>query len=71
MASREITKEDIVEALKVIKSVCEVYEETGACDMCPFGSDEEGEDNECMITQNGAPSAWTVSTACDTWRALR
>lgn len=75
MKKKEIAKEDIIKSLNVVKSVCETYEYTGeetqGCDMCPFGSDTEGEDYRCMIIQNGSPSQWNISTATDVWRALK
>lgn len=75
MIKKEITKENIINSLNIIKSVCKIYEYTGeetqGCDICPFGSDIEGEDYRCMIIQNGSPSQWNISTATDVWRALR
>ena len=76
---KEITKEDIIKSLNVIKSVCKTYEYTGeetgkemqGCNICPFGSDTEGEDYRCMIIQNGSPSQWNISTVTDVWRALK
>ena len=62
MASKEITKEDIAEALKVIKSVCEDND----CSTCPFGN----KNSFCLI-KGMTPNAWKINSETDTWRALR
>ena len=62
MASKEITKEDIVEALKVIKSVCEDND----CSTCPFGN----KNSFCLI-KGMTPNAWKINSETDVWRALR
>lgn len=63
MASKEITKEDIVEALKVIKSVCE---DNLFCKDCPLG-DNEG---NCKLKRL-EPRSWQISELDSIWRALR
>lgn len=63
MANKEITKEDIVETLKVIKTVCK---ESNECRTCPFGKI----DDTCTI-KGITPNVWIINGETDVWRALR
>lgn len=58
------TKEEIINALKVIKDEC-----TGTqCYACPFGNDRD----ECQFNEHD-PSRWDIAELPppETWRALK
>jgi hypothetical protein len=59
------TKEEIVNALKVIKEEC-----CGTpCDTCPFYSDKKG---RCEIRSGNAPTNWEINKPePETWRAFK
>ena len=59
------TKEEIINALKVIKDECIGSD----CFKCPLGNYR----GECLITSNGNPEDnWKLNdTELETWRALK
>lgn len=56
------TKEEILNALMVIKETCDEYEE---CEMCPFGSEN---DESCNL-KFYVPSVWDMCPL--DWRGWR
>ena len=60
-----ITNRQIVEALKVIKAVCQ--EEENDCPTCPLGR----EDGVCMVSEY-IPDSWKINLEVPKeWRALK
>ena len=58
------TKEEIINALKVIEDVCR---ECITCDVCPLGK----ENDVCRLDEN-IPACWDVAyNPPETWRALK
>lgn len=58
------TKEEILNALKIIKDECKGID----CKDCPFLNDE---DNNCRI-QNDPPASWKIKVETEeTWRAFK
>ena len=63
------TEEEIINALQVLKEVCEEYND---CDGCPLGCLTENGGIDCnMLTRVGYPNGWDIDTEPKTWRALR
>jgi hypothetical protein len=59
------TKEEILNALHIIKDTCQESTDTyGDCLLCPF-SDGDG---HCIVAEQ-APSAWDIVEK-ETWRAF-
>lgn len=57
------TKEEIINALKVIRDECQEAEE---CAKCPFSS----QDGDCKLEE--APNTWAISDGKPpVWRALK
>lgn len=67
MTNREITKKDIVEALKVIKSVCGNNE----CQTCPLGKIDDATKKTLCVIKRTTPDVWIINSETDVWRALR
>ena len=60
------TKEEILDALKVIKDTCnEVGEKLEGCDNCPFYANKE-----CVIMCRG-PDKWELNFEGAIWRAFK
>ena len=60
-----ITNRQIVEALKVIKAVCQ--DEGNDCPACPLGNLE----GSCLVSRN-VPDSWTINLEPPKeWRALK
>lgn len=58
------TKEEILNALKIIKDECKDID----CEDCPFLNDEN---NVCCI-QDDPPSSWKIKVETEqTWRAFK
>jgi hypothetical protein len=57
------TEAEILDALKVIKEVCEDID-SGCCNRCPFFLDGPG----CMLGEDTPPVAWRLNDI--TWRAF-
>jgi hypothetical protein len=59
------TKEEIINALKVIKDECK---EAESCLNCPFGNLER----ECLVQEGHVPEDWEINEEPpETWRALK
>ena len=56
------TKEEIINALKVIKEECAGQ----VCEKCPFG----GDGGKCKLV-NDSPDNWAIDEGDGIWRALR
>ena len=57
----EHSKDEILQALKVIQDVCYIHN----CKDCPFADGAE----VCLITDNN-PSGWEIDQSDPVWRAL-
>lgn len=57
------TKEEILNALHVIKDICQ--DESMDCDKCPFGSEE----SLCLI-KSCIPFHWGIKKSEEPWRAF-
>lgn len=63
------TKEEIINALKVIKEECRASEE---CKECPFCDDSIDYTTICMFDRPIAPAEWGISDIKpETWRAFK
>ena len=59
------TKEEILNALQIIKETCQESTDTyGDCLLCPFNDG----DGHCIVNEQ-APSAWDIIEK-ETWRAF-
>ena len=67
MANKGITKENIVEALKVIKSVCDDNE----CQTCPLGNIDDTTGKILCMIKHITPDVWIINNETDVWRALK
>lgn len=57
------TKEEILNALHVIKDICQ--DESMDCDNCPFGNEE----SLCLI-KSSIPYHWEIKKSEEIWRAF-
>lgn len=57
-------RENLIEALTVIKEVCEKFE---ACRCCPMYSDDY---KACLMEKEG-PDEWEIITDTPPWRAIK
>lgn len=63
------TKEEIINALKVIKEECRSHEE---CKKCPFCDDSIETPTICMLDRRYAPGEWELNDIKpETWRAFK
>lgn len=58
------TKEEILNALHVIKDICQ--DESMECDNCPFGNEE----SLCLI-KSSIPTNWIINEEDNVWRAFK
>ena len=66
MKHPELNKDEIYNALRVLKKVCSMFEE---CEDCPF-SKSFGVDPHCMIRYSN-PDTYRLTDEDRPWRALR
>ena len=64
------TKEEIINALKVIKDECADHER---CKHCPFGDDGDSCNLVDLVDTDSIPSEWKIAELPppETWRALK
>ncbi len=60
------TKEEILNALQIIKDECK---ENGICRMCPFGDNGIQHGTYCRLKQSN-PADWIIQEEKNLWRAL-
>lgn len=69
MAVQEkISRESILEALNVIKTVCNLHSD---CNKCPLRCPEEGGDSCFIMSFLDIPAQWKLNDVDSAWRAFK